>query len=154
MPNDPFRPNPRDAIPPQPTPVPPGTVPQSNQSVIFDFDPPSVAIAPGEQRTMIVRATGENASAAGKVEVRFDPAVAAVVAVRPLAVGDGVAEGRVEGNRVILDLPSTLGLTGTQSLAEITIRGIAPGSSKLSFENSMASGPAVVADASIEVRKP
>jgi hypothetical protein len=80
--------------------------------------------------------------------------VAAVVAVRPLAVGDGVAEGRVEGNRVILDLPSTLGLTGTQSLAEITIRGIAPGSSKLSFENSMAAGPAVVADASIEVRKP
>jgi general secretion pathway protein D len=154
MPNDPFRPNPRDAIPPQPTPVPPGTVPQSNQSVIFDFDPPSVAIAPGEQRTMIVRATGENASAAGKVEVRFDPAVAAVVAVRPLAVGNGVAEGRVEGNRVILDLPSTLGLTGTQSLAEITIRGIAPGSSKLSFENSMAAGPAVVADASIEVRKP
>jgi hypothetical protein len=55
---------------------------------------------------------------------------------------------------VILDLPSTLGLTGTQSLAEITIRGIAPGSSKLSFENSMAAGPAVVADASIEVRKP
>jgi hypothetical protein len=132
--------------------VPPGAVSQSNESVIFDFDPPSLAIAPGEQKTMVVRATGESASTPGRVEVRFDPAVAAVVAVRPIVVGAGTAEGRVEGNKVILDLPSALGLSGTHSLAEITIRGIAPGQSKLSFENPVAGGTAVVADASVEVR--
>jgi hypothetical protein len=93
-------------------------------------------------------------STAGRVEVRFDPAVAAVVAVRPIVVGAGTAEGRVEGNKVILDLPSALGLSGTHSLAEITIRGIAPGESKLSFENSMAGATAVVADASVKVRAP
>ncbi len=152
MPNDPFRPNPRDAIPPQPTPVPPGAVSQSNESVIFDFDPPSIAIAPGEQKTMVVRATGENASTSGRVEVRFDPAVAAVVAVRPIVVGAGTAEGRVEGNKVVLDPPSALGLSGTHSLAEITVRGVAPGQSKLSFDNSLAGATAVVADASVEVR--
>jgi general secretion pathway protein D len=155
MPNDPFRPNPRDAIPPQPTPVRPGAVSQSNESVIFDFDPPSLAIAPGEQRTMVVRATGESASTSGRVEVRFDPAVAAVVAVRPIVVGAGTAEGRVEGNKVILDLPSALGLSGTHSLAEITIRGVAPGAAKLSFESAPTGSQAVVlADARVEVRAP
>jgi general secretion pathway protein D len=156
MPNDPFRrPNPRDAIPPQPTPVPPGAVSQSNESVIFDFDPPSLAIAPGEQSTMVVRATGASASTSGRVEVRFDPAVAAVVAVRPIVVGAGTAEGRVEGNKVILDLPSALGLSGTHSLAEITIRGVAPGAAKLSFESAPTGSQAVVlADARVEVRAP
>ncbi len=154
MPNDPFRPNPRDAIPPQPTPVPPGAVSQSNESVIFDFDPPSLAIAPGEQRTMVVRATGASVSTSGRVEVRFDPAVAAVVGVRPIVVGAGTAEGRVEGNKVILDLPSALGLSGTHSLAEITIRGIAPGDAKLSFENATSGTQAVLADASVKVRAP
>jgi general secretion pathway protein D len=154
LPNDPFRPNPRDAIPPQPTPVPPGTVSQSNESVTFDFDPPSVAIAPGEQRTMVVRATGASASTSGRVEVRFDPAVAAVVAVRPVVAGAGTAEGRVEGNRVILDLPTALGLSGTHSLAEITIRGIATGIATLSFENTATGGPAVLSDAAVVVRAP
>jgi len=154
LPNDPFRPNPRDAIPPQPTPPPPGPVSQSNESVIFDFDPPTLAIAPGEQKTMVVRATGASASTSGRVEVRFDPAVAAVVAVRPIVVGAGTAEGRVEGNKVILDLPSALGLSGTHSLAEITIRGMAPGAAKLSFENSTTGSSVVLADASVVVQAP
>ena len=154
MPNDPFRPNPRDAIPPQPTPVPPGAVSQSNESVIFDFDPPSLAIAPGEQKTMVVRASGESASTSGRVEVRFDPAVAAVVAVRPIVVGALTAEGRVEGNKVILDLPTALGLSGTHSLAEITIRGVAAGIATLSFENATTGSPAVLSDAAVVVRAP
>jgi general secretion pathway protein D len=154
LPNDPFRPNPRDAIPPQPTPPPPGPVSQSNESVIFDFDPPTLAIAPGEQKTMVVRATGASASTSGRVEIRFDPAVAAVVAVRPIVVGAGTAEGRVEGNKVFLDLPSALGLSGTHSLAEITIRGMAPGAAKLSFENSTTGTSVVLADASVVVSSP
>jgi general secretion pathway protein D len=153
LPNDPFRPNPRDSIPPQSaTPVPPGAVSQSNESVIFDFDPPTLAIAPGEQKTMVVRATGASASTSGRVSVRFDPAVAAVVAVRPIVVGAGTAEGKVEGNKVILDLPSALGLSGTHSLAEITIRGMAPGAAKLSFENMTTGTSVVLADASVVVR--
>ncbi len=152
MPNDPFRPNPRDVIPPQPTPVPPGNVSQSREPVTFDFDPPTLAIAPGEQRTMVVRAIGDSASTSGRVEVRFDPAVAAVVAVRPIVVGAGTAEGRVEGNKVVLDLPAALGLSGTHSLAEITIRGVSAGTAKLSFENATTADRVILADASVVVR--
>jgi general secretion pathway protein D len=152
MPNDPFRPNPRDAIPPQPTPVPPGNVSQSREPVTFDFDPPSLAIAPGEQKTMVVRANGDSASTSGRVEVRFDPAVAAVVAVRPIVAGAGTAEGRVEGNRVLLDLPAGLGLSGTHSLAEITIQGVSAGTAKLSFENATTADRVILADAAVVVR--
>jgi len=86
--------------------------------------------------------------------VRFDPAVAAVVAVRPVVIGAGTAEGRVEGNKVILDLPTALGLSGTHSLAEITIRGVAAGIATLSFENATTGSPAVLSDAAVVVRAP
>jgi len=154
LPNDPFRPNPRDAIPPQPTPVPPGAVSQSNEAVLFDFDPPSLSLAPGEQKTVTVRATGTDASPSGTLELQFDPAVAAVVGVRPIVGGAGVGEGRVEGSKVILDLPSGLGLSGTRSLAEITVRGISPGSAKLSFNQATTGGQAILSEAAIEVRAP
>jgi general secretion pathway protein D len=154
MPNDPFRPNPRDAVPPQPTPVPPGAVPQSNEAVLFDFDPWSISLAPGEQKTVTVRATGTDASPSGTLELQFDPAIAAVVAVRPIVGGAGTGEGRVEGNKVILDLPSGLGLSGTRSLAEITIKGIAAGTTKLSFDKATTGGQAILSDAVVEVRSP
>ena len=154
LPNDPFRPNPRDAIPPQPTPVPPGAVSQSNEAVLFDFDPPSLSLAPGEQKTVTVRATGTDASPSGTLELQFDPAVAAVVGVRPIVGGAGVGEGSVEGSKVILDLPSGLGLSGTRSLAEITVRGISPGSAKLSFNQATTGGQAILSEAAIEVRAP
>ena len=154
LPNDPFRPNPRDAVPPQPTPVPqpPGNVSQSIGPVTFDFDPPTLAIAAGEQRTMVIRANGDSPSTSGRVEVRFDPTVAAVVGVRPIVAGAGTAEGRVEGNRVILDLPQALGLSGTHSLAELTIRGVSAGTAKLSFENATTADRVILADASVVVR--
>jgi hypothetical protein len=60
----------------------------------------------------------------------------------------------VEGNKVILDLPSALGLSGTHSLAEITIRGMAPGAAKLSFENLTTGSSVVLADASVVVSAP
>jgi general secretion pathway protein D len=156
LPNDPFRrtPNPRDAIPPQPTPVPPGAVSQSNDAVLFDFDPPSVSLAPGEQKTVLVRATGGESMSAGDVEVQFDPAVAAVVAVRPILAGGGTAEGRVESGRVVLDIPAGLSLSGTRPLAEITLRGITAGSSKLSFQKATTGGQAILSEAAVEVRAP
>jgi general secretion pathway protein D len=154
MPNDPFRPNPREAIPPQPTPVPPGAVSQNNEAVLFDFDPPSLSLAPGEQKTVTVRATGTDASPSGTLELQFDPAIAAVVGVRPIVDGTGTGEGQVEGNKVILDLPSGLGLSGTRSLAEITIKGISPGSTKLSFDRATTGGQAILSDVAVEVRAP
>ncbi len=156
LPNDPFRPNPRDAVPPQPqpTPVPPGAVSQSNEGVLFDLDPPSLSLATGEQKTVTVRATGTDASASGTLELQFDPAIAAVVGVRPVVDGGGTGEGRVEGSKVILDLPSGLGLSGTRTLAEITIQGISPGSAKLSFDKATTGGQAILSDAAVEVRAP
>ncbi|HEY6065337.1 MAG TPA: secretin N-terminal domain-containing protein, partial [Thermoanaerobaculia bacterium] len=95
LPTDPFRPtpNPRDAIPPQPTP-PPGAVspqsssestvsPPSSGSVLFDFEPAALSLAPGEVKSVLVRATGSESSPATTLGIQFDPAVAAVVAVRP-----------------------------------------------------------------------
>ena len=154
MPNDPFRPNPRDAVPPQPTPAPPGAVSQRNEAVLFDLDPPSLSLAPGEKKTVTVRATGTDASPSGTLELQFDPAIAAVVGIRPIVGDAGTGEGRVEGNKVILDLPSGLGLSGTRSLAEITIEGISPGSAKLSFNNATTGGQAILSEATVEVRAP
>jgi general secretion pathway protein D len=156
LPNDPFRPtpNPREAIPPQPTPVPPGAVSQSNEAILFDFDPTSISLAPGEQKTVTVRATGTDASPSGTLALQFDPAIAAVVAVRPIVGGAGTGEARVEGSKVILDLPSGLGLSGTRSLAEITIKGVAPGSTSLAFDKATTGGQAILSDAAVEVRSP
>ncbi|MDQ5858408.1 MAG: hypothetical protein M3542_09065, partial [Acidobacteriota bacterium] len=65
LPNDPFRPNPRAAIPPQGErpPTTPGIVPQSSAvapensaAVAFDFEPASLTLSPGEVRTVLVRA--------------------------------------------------------------------------------------------------
>jgi len=154
LPNDPFKPNPREAVPPQPTPVPPGASSQSNEAVLFDFDPPSLSLAPGEQKTLTVRASGTDASPSGTLELAFDPSIAAVVAVRPIVGGAGAGEGRVEGSKVILDVPTGLGLSGTRSLAEITVRGVAAGSAKISFDRATTGGQAVLSDAAVEVRSP
>jgi len=76
------------------------------------------------------------------------------VGVRPVVDGGGTGEGRVEGSKVILDLPSGLGLSGTRTLAEITIQGISPGSAKLSFDKATTGGQAILSDAAVEVRAP
>ncbi|HEY3169744.1 MAG TPA: secretin N-terminal domain-containing protein [Thermoanaerobaculia bacterium] len=157
LPNDPFRPtpNPREAIPPQPTPAPPGggASPQASESVLFDFDPPGVLLAPGEQRTVLVRATGGESSPATTLGIQFDPAVAAVVAVRPILAGTGSGDASIQGGRVVLELPGGISLSGTRPVAEITLRGMGTGRTKLAFEKP--SGAAVVAtDAAVEVRSP
>jgi hypothetical protein len=158
LPNDPFRPtpNPREAIPPQPTPVPPGggAAPQTSESVLFDFDPPGLSLAPGEQRTVLVRATGGESSPATTLGIQFDPAVAAVVAVRPILAGTGSGDASIQGGRVVLELPGGISLSGTRPVAEITLRGMGAGRTKLAFEKP--SGAALVAttDAAVEVRSP
>ncbi len=158
LPNDPFRPNPRDAIPPQPvpTPAPQSSVPGSPTSgaVAFDFEPASLSLATGEVRTVLVRATGAGTAPEGKVEVAFDPAILAVLAVRAIPAGDGMAEARVEPGRVVLDLPAGTTVEAGAFLAEITVRAVAPGRSKLAFDKATTGGEAWLSEAAIEVRTP
>ena len=158
LPNDPFRPNPRDAIPPQPmpTPAPQSSAPGSPTSgaVAFDFEPASLSLAIGEVRTVLVRATGAGTAPEGKVEVAFDPAILAVLAVRAIPAGNGIAEARVDPGRVVLDLPAGTTVESGAFLAEITVRALAPGRSKLAFDKATTGGAAWLSEAAIEVRTP
>ncbi|HEV8609663.1 MAG TPA: secretin N-terminal domain-containing protein [Thermoanaerobaculia bacterium] len=165
LPNDPFRPtpNPRDAIPPQPTPPPGGVMPQSSEStvapstsesVIFDFDPPALSLAPGEVKSVLVRATGGESSPATTLGIQFDPAIAAVVAVRPILSDAGAGDASVSGGRVVLELPGGINLTSTRPVAEITVRAMGAGRTKLAFEKSVSGGVVATTDAPIEVRSP
>jgi general secretion pathway protein D len=164
LPNDPFRPNPRDVIPPQGErpPTTPGVSPQSSGSaaessdaVAFDFEPAALSLAPGEVRTVLVRATASGATAAGSVEVAFDPAIVSVLAVRAIPAGGGMAEARVETGRVVLDLPAVSGgLADGPPVAEITLRAVAPGRAKLSFQKATTGGKATLSEADLEVRAP
>ncbi|HEX9150417.1 MAG TPA: secretin N-terminal domain-containing protein, partial [Thermoanaerobaculia bacterium] len=167
LPNDPFRPtpNPRDAIPPQPTPgavsqnsevATPGTdssvVSTGSSAVLFDFDPPTVSLSPGEQKTVLVRATGGDAVPATTLGIQFDPAVVAVVAVRPILSGGGTGDANVSGGRVVLELPGGVSLAGTRPVAEITLRGMGAGRSKLAFEKPSNGAVLAATDAAVEVR--
>ncbi|HMA18246.1 MAG TPA: hypothetical protein VKS03_07390, partial [Thermoanaerobaculia bacterium] len=169
LPNDPFRPtpNPREAIPPQPTPgavpqsskvAPPGTdgsvVSTAADAVALDFDPPSVSLSPGEQKTVMLRATGSGSAPPTTLGIQFDPAVVAVVAVRPILSAGGSGDANVSGGRVVLELPGGVSLAGTRPVAEITLRGMGAGRSKLSFEKPSNGGVLAAADAAVEVRSP
>jgi general secretion pathway protein D len=158
LPNDPFRPNPRDAIPPQPVPTP---APQSSApgspttgAVACAFAPASLSRATAEGRTVLGRAAGAGTPPEGKVEVAFDPAIIAVLAVRAIPAGNGIAEARVEPGRVVLDLPAGTTVEAGAFLAEITVRAVAPGRSKLAFEKATTGGEAWLSEAAIEVRTP
>jgi general secretion pathway protein D len=152
MPSDPFRPAPR------PTPPPPGAAfPQAAQEVvdspanlIFDFDPVSLSLAPGQQKWVQVRAAGGQTLTNASLAIRFDPAVAAAVVVRPILAEGGVADARIESGLILVDIPSTISLSGTQPIAEILLLGIAPGNASLSFEKAPAG--ASLSQATVEVR--
>jgi hypothetical protein len=171
MPNDPFRPtpNPRDAIPPQPQPTP-GAISQNSEAatvetgspvvttgssaIVLDFDPPTVFLAPGEQKTVLVRATGGDSAPATTLGIQFDPAVVAVVAVRPILSGGGLGDASVNGGRVVLELPAGISLAGTRAVAEMTLRGMGAGHSKLAFEKPSNGTVLAATDAAVEVRVP
>lgn len=139
-PSDIFRPAPR------PTPRGPAARPgsmsavedsaavQSSGPVLFDFDPPSLALAPGERKSILVRAAGNLALGNTSLAIRFDPAVAAVVVVRPILSDGGLADSRIEPGRVVIEMPGGLNLTGTRPIAEIVLQGIGKGQSTLSLE--------------------
>ena len=142
--------SPLNAIEPQS--AAPGS--QTQGAVAFDFEPASLSLATGEVRTVLVRATGAGTAPEGKVEVAFDPAILAVLAVRAIPAGDGIAEASVGPGRVVLDLPAGTTVEAGAFLAEITVRAIAPGRSKLAFDKATTGGKAWLSEAAIEVRTP
>ncbi len=154
-PSDIFRPAPAAPAPPAgaPQPQPPSgaalttdsasvptlaakSAPDVSQAVLLDFDPPYISVAPGATQTVLVRATGAGGLPGGTVSIRFDPSVVAVLSAKPILGSDsGMAEGRVDdGNHVVLAFPGAETLGGTRALAEITLRGIAPGRSAFTFD--------------------
>jgi hypothetical protein len=83
--------------------------------------------------------------------IRFDPAVVAAVAVRPILSDTGVADAHIEKGRVVIEVPSAIALSGTRAFAEITLQGVAPGKSSLAFEKTPSDG-ATTSTATVEVK--
>jgi hypothetical protein len=120
--------------------------------VLFEIDPPALSLAPGEVKSVLVRATGGEWSAATNLSIQFDPAIAAVVAVRPILSGAGAGDATVSGGRVVLQLPGGIDLTESRPVAEITLRAMGAGRTKLAFERNVSGSAVSTTDAAIEVR--
>jgi hypothetical protein len=127
---------------------------ESATPVLLDFDPAYLTLSTGQQQSVLVRATSPGGFPGGTLRVRFDPSVAAAVAVRPvLAGGNGVADARVDGSSVVLELPDSADLSGTRAVAELTLRGIAAGRGTLAFEPvEMAGATVTFSTAVVDVR--
>jgi general secretion pathway protein D len=157
-PSDIFRP-PLNQVPPQPAPTP---VPQPfGQAVavpvdggpssgsaaaqtIFDLDPTGLVIPAGQQRAIVVRATGQGPMTDATLSIRFDPAIVAATSARAILADAGQADARVESGRVVISIPSTVNLSGTQTVAEIVLLGIKPGKTALMFDAPSAGSSSVV----------
>jgi general secretion pathway protein D len=122
--------------------------------LLLDFDPAFQALAVGQQQPILVRATSPAGFPGGTLTVHFDPSIAAVVAVKPILGSDtGMADTRVEGDRVVLQIPPAPELTGTRAVAEITVRGITPGQAVMTFDPSDLEGASVTySQTTLEVR--
>jgi general secretion pathway protein D len=160
FPTDPFRPSPPPASPgvPQTEIRPPNsaaslesapaasaetTAAASTGANVFSFDPSFVSLAPGQRRSLVLRAAGDTLSA-DALAVTFDPRVAAIVLARPVLTTEGVADARIETGRAVFQLPAGTPLSGTRVIAEIILLGVAPGRAVLSIEGGGAGGSAVV----------
>jgi general secretion pathway protein D len=162
FPNDPFR-----QPPPQPTPVSqqpntnaaasassPGseglqaaavesTAAATSTASVFSFDTAFVSLAPGQQRSVVLRASGDTLTANAIVLV-FDPKIAAVTSVRPILASNGVADATIQNGAALLRLPEGTSLGGTRAIAEITLYGVASGRSALSVDGAGAGASVVI----------
>ena len=170
FPNDPFRqqqqPQTQQQPYPQPTPVPqaPGAsaaasapanegvqaaavestaAAASTTASVFSFDTAFVSLAPGQQRSVVLRASGDTLTASSIVVV-FDPKIAAVTAVRPILASNGVADSVIKNGAALLRLPEGTPLAGTRAIAEVTLVGVASGRSALSVEGAGAGASVVI----------
>jgi hypothetical protein len=110
---------------------------------VFSFDPSFVSLAPGQRRSLVLRAAGDTLTN-GTIAIQFDSGVAAVTAARPILSTDGLADARIDGRQVILQLPVGTPLSGTRAIAELTVVGVAPGRGVLSVQGAGAGASAVV----------
>jgi general secretion pathway protein D len=147
FPSDPFRPTPPPTQPHAPRTSHPGAQLESAAAgpadPVFSFDPSFVSLAPGQRRSLVLRAAGDTLTN-GTIAIQFDSGVAAVTAARPILSTDGLADGRITGGQVILQLPVGTPLSGTRAIAELTVVGVAPGRAVLSVEGAGAGASAVV----------
>jgi general secretion pathway protein D len=122
--------------------------------VLLDFDPAYLALGPGQQQSVLVRATSAAGFPGGTLTVTFDPSVASVVVARPiLGSGSGVADANIRDNHVVLEIPASPDLTGTRAVAEVTLRGMAAGRSTLAFAPTEMPGASVAtSQAVVDVR--
>ncbi|HMF08060.1 MAG TPA: hypothetical protein VKJ00_02920, partial [Thermoanaerobaculia bacterium] len=152
-PSDIFRP-PLNQVPPQPVPtpvpqpfgqavsVPVDSSPAPAAAPTFDFDPSALVVPAGEQRALVVRATGQGANNGAVISIRFDASVVAAISARPI-LADGVADAKIESGHVTVALPP-MSLSGTQAVAEIVLIGVKPGKTALAFDASSPGANAVV----------
>jgi general secretion pathway protein D len=125
----------------------------SNGQVLLDFDPTYLALAPGQQQSVLVRATSASGFPGGTITVGFDPAVAAVVVAKPImGSGSGVAEANIQDNHVVIQIPSSPDLTGTRAVAEITLRGIAGGRATLTLAPTDVNAVVTTSQSVVDVR--
>src|SRR6185295_11568982 len=135
MPSDPFRPTPPPRPPSAapPSAAPPGVRPgsaavtESPGNLTLEFSPLSISLAPGQQKSILVQAAGDQSVSDVSLSIRFDPAVAAAVAVRPILIDGGMADARIESGRIIVEIPGAMSISGTRPIAEVILQGIAPG---------------------------
>jgi general secretion pathway protein D len=121
--------------------------------VLLDFDPAYLALAPGQQQSVLVRATSASGFPGGTVTVGFDPAVAAVVVAKPImGSGSGVADANILDNKVVIQIPSSPDLTGTRAVAEITLRGIAGGRATLTLAPTDMNAVVTTSQSVVDVR--
>jgi hypothetical protein len=125
-------------------------VADTSPQVLLDFDPAYLALAPGQQQVVLVRETSASGFPGGTISIRFDPAVAAAVAVRPILGGaNGVADSHIDNGRAVITLPAAPDATGTRAVAEITLRGMSAGRSALAFDPVAMEGTTVTLSQSV-----
>ena len=129
-------------------------VEESGTPIVLDFNPAYLTLGVGQQQTVLIRATSPAGFPGGTLRVRLDTSIAAPVSVRPVLAGaSGLASAQIAGGAVVLELPDSVDLSGTRALAEVTLRGIAPGRAALAFEPMEMSGATVTfSTAVVDVR--
>jgi general secretion pathway protein D len=108
----------------------------SSGSAVFALDPTSLSLVRGEQRSVVVRASGNRILSNAELGIRFDPTVVAAVVARPILSGGGLADAHIESGRVVIQLPDTLTLSGTEPVAEIVFQGVKAGTSPIVFDKT------------------
>jgi general secretion pathway protein D len=144
-PTNPFAPPPKATAVPTPEPPPPssGNRPFATDpaaaavadapSVAFTFDPLAIALAPGEEKTVLISSTGGDGALPATLTLHFDSAVVSVVAAEPLM---GEPSPQVSPGTVRIGWSGGLPAGSSRPVARLTLRGIAAGATDLAFEQT------------------